>query len=85
MQFEFSKHAISQMEYRGINNDLVSLTLFQPDLIESQDEEVHVYMKLVTENSKSYLYRVFVNILNDPALIITVYKTSKIEKYGYKI
>jgi len=85
MNFKFSKHATNQMELRGISKNLVTSILNHPDLTESQDEEVSIYMKLVTEKTKHYLYRVFVNILNNPALIITVYKTSKIEKYGYQI
>lgn len=37
------------------------------------------------ENDKFYLYRVYLNICKIPPLVITAYKTSKIEKYGYKI
>jgi len=34
-------------------------------------------------DSKTYLYRVFVNNDKIPTLIVTAYKTSKFEKYGY--
>jgi len=39
----------------------------------------------LNENSNNYLYRVFVNELKKPSVIITVYKTSKIDKYVDKI
>jgi hypothetical protein len=40
-----------------------------------------VYHKTLQENDKYYLYRVFVNHDKKPPLVVTVYKTSKIEKY----
>jgi hypothetical protein len=39
--------------------------------------------KLIKEGNLKYLYRVFVNICKQPDLVITAYKTSKIEKYEY--
>lgn len=32
--------------------------------------------------ARTYLVRVFVNILKKPNLVITVYRTSKVDKYG---
>ncbi|OFX62043.1 MAG: hypothetical protein A2066_05660 [Bacteroidetes bacterium GWB2_41_8] len=83
MEFEFSKHAIDQMGYRSISKETVLSIVLQPDTIVDQDETTRIYSKLVYKDSKKYLYRVFVNYLKDPMIIITVYKTSKIEKYGY--
>jgi hypothetical protein len=68
-----------------IPKELVLSIFKQPDKVIEQDEAVTIYDKLVVEGSKPYLYRVFVNFLKKPVTIITVYKTSKIEKYGYKI
>lgn len=85
MEFEFSKHAIDQMERRYISKELVISILLQPDSVADQDKTTRIYSKLVDTASKIYLYRVFVNQLKNPAIIITAYKTSKIEKYGYKI
>ena len=42
---------------------------------------VDVYQELVIENNISYLYRVFVNTTKQPPMIITAYKTSKVNKY----
>jgi len=85
MNFEFSKHALDQMIRRSIQKEQVKMTLEDPDSISIQDSGTKVYSKLISENSKSYLYRVFLNELKKPSLIITVYKTSKIDKYVNKI
>jgi hypothetical protein len=85
MEFELSKHAINQMIRRSIMKEQVESVVEQPDSIIVQDSDTKVYSKLITENSKNYLYRVFVNCVRNPTLIITVYKTSKTKKYGNKI
>ncbi len=85
MEFEFSKHALDQMERRYISKELIISIVHQPDSVVDQDKTTRIYSKLVDTDSKIYLYRVFVNYLKNPAIIITAYKTSKIEKYGYKV
>jgi len=64
---------------------MVLRVIKKPDSVSIQDKTITVYSKLVKENSKTYLYRVFVNQVKNPYLVITAYKTSKIEKYGNKI
>ncbi len=85
MQIEFSNHALSRMNDRNIEKENVFSVVKLPDFIFEHDKEIRIYTKLVVEGSKRYLYRVFVNCAKKPALIITVYKTSKFGKYGYKI
>jgi hypothetical protein len=82
MKIEFSKHALIRMESRGIPKEIALHVVAQPDSVLIQDESTTIYSKLVEENTKTYLYRVFVNTFKNPFLIITAYKTSKIEKYG---
>jgi len=82
MKFLFSNHALIRMKSRSISSDIVLEVIIHADSISIQDESITVYSKLVEENTKPYLYRVFVNIEKTPPLIITAYKTSKIEKYG---
>ena len=71
------------MERRYISNEMVLSIVLQPDSIIDQDETIRLYSKLVDKDSKIYLYRVFINYLKNPPIIITAYKTSKIEKYEY--
>ncbi len=85
MELEFSKHALEQMGRREIPINLATLVVEQPDSITDQDQTTRVYARLLNQEGKFYLYRVFVNPMKKPAMVITVYKTSKIEKYGYKI
>ena len=76
MSFEFSKHALEQMELRGISKHTVEKILAHPDQIR-QEEDKKVYQSIV----KNYLIRIFVNDKKKPKVIITVYKTSQIKKY----
>jgi hypothetical protein len=85
MTFLFSDHAIRQMVTRKIPEEIVLLVLGSPDQIITQDQSTTIYMKLIDESDKQYLYRLFVNTSKNPPLIITAYKTSKIDKYGYSI
>ena len=46
------------------------------------EEETVIHQSIVNfENEGEYLVRVFVNIIKQPSVIITVYKTSKLDKY----
>jgi hypothetical protein len=85
MDIEFSRHSINQMKLRSIHSKIVELIIQNPDSIQAQDNKTKIYSKLMVEETKIYLYRVFVNETKTPPMIITVYKTSKIEKYGYPI
>lgn len=85
MKVEFSIHALERMNSRGILKEDVTAFLKNYDSLSIQDIETAVYTKLVVENNKTYLYRIFVNTTKKPVIVITVYKTSKIEKYGYKV
>jgi hypothetical protein len=42
---------------------------------------VDVYQILVIKNNISYLYRVSINTIKQPPMVITAYKTSKVNKY----
>ena len=72
---DFSKHALEQMEARGIERDIVENSISRPDQI-LKEEGNTVYQSVLAD--KKHLIRVFVN---DKNRVITVYKTSKIRKY----
>ena len=77
MNFDFSKHALEQMELRGITKVAVEQILENPSTTKEEDGII-IYQSIVD----NYLIRIFVNEIKDPKLIITVYKTSKIKKYN---
>ncbi|MEZ5039173.1 MAG: DUF4258 domain-containing protein [Saprospiraceae bacterium] len=83
IEFRISKHAKEQMEEREITEDMVKDIIKNPDQEFPQGDEKHIYqsIKEFKTDKKSYLVRVFVNIVKIPWLVITVYKTSRIKKY----
>jgi hypothetical protein len=81
MAFTLSHHALEQTEIRGLNPAVVENVLNFPSMIVMEENGVSVYQKLVIECNKEYLYRQFVNTDKKPPKVITVYKTSKIDKY----
>jgi len=75
-----SKHAEERLLERGISIESVEKILSEGAKVGSSPENVE-YRLIVEEKLKPYLYRVFVNEQKDLAMIIPVYKTSKINKY----
>ena len=80
MNFIFSKHALEQMELRNIPKEMVENVLRNPGQIKDENGR-KVYQSIVSFDTGQYLLRIFVSTENNPPLIITVYKTSKINKY----
>jgi hypothetical protein len=85
MKYVFSKHADEQITKRNISRTIVDNVIANPGKIIMYDNCTKVFQSIIDEKENKYLYRVFVNICKNPALIITAYKTSKIEKYEDKI
>ncbi len=83
--YQFSNHAIEQIESRSLSKHMIE------DILKSKEKKIikagniDIYQKIVIELDKPYLYRVFVNTNKNPLLVVTVYKTSKIEKYENQI
>jgi len=77
-----SKHAKEQMEARGISEEQVwGVVQDSEQTIEHDDEKIILQSRVTLDDGKNYLIRVFINVIKDPNLIITVYKTGKIKKY----
>lgn len=83
MKIDFSLHALERMTARNITKNNVLNVVQYYDFIEEQDEKTTIYSKIIRKENKTYLYRVFLNTTSNPVNVITVYRTSKIEKYGY--
>jgi len=81
MDFILSKHAADQFKVRQIDFVVVEKVMNTPDTIITEEPCKHIFQKGIEVNGKCYLYRIFVNVCKTPALIITGYRTSKIEKY----
>ena len=82
-QVTFSTHAIERCAARGIDEIDIYDVLKNPDHIVQETSCKHIYQKLISENNNRMLLRVFVNICKEPTIVITAYKTSKLDKYEY--
>jgi hypothetical protein len=83
MDYTFSKHAEEQMQRRNINRKDIDTAMLYPDqmLADSENTGITIYHFLLKENEQMFLLRVFVNTIRNPNVIVTLYKTTKIQKY----
>ena len=79
----FTAHALEQMGRRGITEVQVRHVLAAPETVQPVRSGRIVAQRIVTlgEAPREYLLRVFVDIDRAPAEIVTIYRTSKVEKY----
>lgn len=78
MLIKFTKHALERMRARGITKEEIINAITNPDK-EINDSYGNIIAHKVKEK---YLLRVFYRIEEDSKVVITAYKTSKIDKYA---
>lgn len=81
MEFDLSTHVRDEMTRRGIPLAVVESVLKSPSQKVPEHETVICYRSKVDINNKTYLLRVMVNETVSPKKVVTVYRTSKINKY----
>jgi hypothetical protein len=82
MNFIISQHALDEMQRRAIPFDLLKPVLENPQQIISEKNGRHAYQSQVDFGSgKLFLLRAIVEDDKQPAVVITVYRTHKINKY----
>ena len=81
--FRLSDHATFEMARRQVNKNDVAKVLHAPEQAELVRPGRAVYQSRLHAGKpqKMYLLRVFVDIDCNPPKVVTVYRTSKIEKY----
>lgn len=79
-EYLISNHAREQMKLRNVPIDVVMNVLTNPQQILTNVGK-SVYQSIINFNDGNYLVRVIVNNLKEPNKVITVYRTSKIDKY----
>ncbi len=78
----FTTHARKEMYRRSITQDQVEAVISNPGQILLGRNQRTIYQSKVSfDSGKVYLLRVFVDENASPSVVITVYRTSKIEKY----
>lgn len=81
-EFIISRHAREEMQRRGIEPSAVETVLRQPEQIVPGHGGLRVFQShTAAGTTKQYLLRVIVNDAVDPAVVVTVYRTSRIAKY----
>lgn len=81
--YRISSHALSEMRRRAIAEETVRQVFLQPE----QEMPVRpgrvIRQSRITmgEGGRVYLMRVFVDLDRDVPEVVTVYRTSKVEKY----
>ena len=82
MNFRISNHALEEIGKRKIPISFVEEVLENPQQVFPQDDEITVYQsQLEFGTGKLYLLRLFINTTIDPAVVVTIYRTSQIKKY----
>lgn len=82
MKFKLSRHAQEEMQRRNIALSLVESTLQQPQQIVPERGGKNAYQsQLDFRGGRIFLLRAIVDDSVDPAVVVTVYRTSKISKY----
>ena len=80
--FSISRHAQEEMLRRGIPLDFVDDVLENPQQIVSANNDNSAYQSQIDfGGGHIFLLRVIVDESRVPPLVVTVYRTSKIEKY----
>ncbi len=69
------------MKRRNISREVIIETIEKPKQVISETA-LDIYQSIIIfEDNKPYLVRVFINKNKNPKVIVTVYKTSKFNKY----
>lgn len=81
MLYRISRHAQQQMETRGISSALVDGVMQSPGQIVGEQGGKKCYQSLYDRSGSQFLLRLIVADDVAPAVIVTVYHTSRIDKY----
>ena len=82
MLYRYSVHALSEMKQRNIPRELVESVLANPEQIIPELHGRRVYQSKVDFGTEQlFLLRIVVADNIEPAIAVTVYRTSKISKY----
>ena len=81
--YTFTDHARREMQRRSLHEELVRSVLSAPGQRWPVRAGRHVLQSRLEldDPPKAYLVRVFVDVDRIPAEVVTVYRTSKVDKY----
>jgi len=85
IEYVITEHAAFQMNRRDIPLELVRDVLGEPEQRFAVQRGRDVLQSRVRMEGRFFLVRVFVDVDRNPAEVITVYRTSRIEKYWRQV
>ena len=77
MPIKFTRHALQQMKNRGIKKEEVIQTINDPEKLGKNSGDNIIAQRMF----EGKLLRVFYRVEEKDKIVITAYKTSKLEKY----
>ena len=84
MKYKLFEHARQEIKRRRIPLTLLEAVLEKPDQVVREKGAMKGYQSKCEIGGKMFLLRVIVDDSVDPAVVVTAYRTTKIEKYWGK-
>ena len=81
MRVRSTAHAERQLVERGLSKDSVLEVLVTPGQVIQQEAGISVFQQRYAEGGKEYLIRVAARLEGSTWVVLTAYKTSKVQKY----
>ncbi len=82
MKFRVSRHALEELQRRGIPPEVLTAVLDAPEqVIEERQGRQALQSRVRFANGRMYLVRAIIATDVDPPVVTTVYRTTKIAKY----
>jgi hypothetical protein len=81
MRYKLSQHARQEMERRSIPIALVEKVPGRPDQVVPERGGKKAYQSQKSLGGKIFLVRVIVDDAVEPAVVVTAYRATKVEKY----
>ena len=78
--YRLSDHAEEEAKRRNIPLNVIEMVITSPEQVIKRGNDRRIYQSRTEINGKLYLIRVVIE-LTKPLTVVTVYRTSKIEKY----
>jgi Domain of unknown function (DUF4258) len=81
IKYEISGHAVGEMQRRGLDEGIVRQVLSAPEWRETVRPGRDLLQSRMELDGEMFLVRVFVDLDREPAVVVTAYRTSKLQKY----
>ena len=81
LKVAFTDHALAQIKERGLSKIFVASAVRNPTLIKEQTDGRFKFIKTFRQGAKRFLLIAIVEREDGAVMVVTVFKTSKINKY----